>query len=67
MDKGKQHMEKGFQCKRKRVVSIKSDKFVPEEGLMVDARRFNREKEFFIIKSGADPTGRLADVADHYR
>ena len=36
MDKGKQPTEEGFQHKRKRVVSVESEKSVPEEGLMAD-------------------------------
>ena len=40
-------MEECFQIKRKRAVSIESDKSVPEKGLMVDVRRFGCEEEFF--------------------
>ena len=65
MDKGKQHAEEGFQHKWKRVVSVESKEFVPDEGLKVDARRVGLEDEFFIINPNADPTGQLADVADH--
>ena len=56
MNKGKQLTEEGFQCKRKWVVSVKSDEFVPNKGLMAYARRTDREEEFFIINPGANPT-----------
>ena len=67
MDKGKQLTEEGFQCKRKWAMSIDSDEFVPEEGLMADARHIDREEEFLIINPGTDPTGRLANIVDHCR
>ena len=37
MDKGKQPVEEGFQRKRKRAVSVASDKSATREGLMADA------------------------------
>ena len=64
MDKGKQHTEEGFQRKRKRVVSIESDEFVPKEGLMADARSVGRKEKFFKINPSANPKARLLDVAD---
>ena len=67
MDKGKQPAEESFQRKRNRVVSVESDESVPGEGFMVDARHASSEEEFFRIKPDADPTGQLADVADHCR
>ena len=67
MVKGKQHAEESFQRERKHVVSIESDEFVPDEGLMADVRRIGREKEFFRINLSANPKGRLLDVADHCR
>ena len=67
MVKGKQHAKEGFQRKKKWVVSVESDEFVPEGGLMADARRIGREEEFFIINPSANPNGRLLDVADHCR
>ena len=67
VDKGKQPTNEGLQGKRKRVVSVKSDEFIPGEGLMVDARCADHEKEFFSINPYVDLKGRLMDVADHYR
>ena len=48
-------------------MSIESDESIPRKGLMADVRRTGREEEFFRINLGADPTGRVADVADHCR
>ena len=64
MDKGKQPTEEGFQHKRKQNVSVERDSSIPREGLMADAKCTGREVEFFIIDSGADPMGRLADVSN---
>ena len=60
-DKGKQPVDEGLQRKRKRVISIESDEFIPGEGLMADARCAGREEEFFRINRDADPSGRLAN------
>ena len=67
MDKGKQPTKEGFQPKRKRAMSIESDKSIPREGLMTNSRRAGREEEFFKIKLSADSTGRLADVENRCR
>ena len=67
MDKVKQHIEEGFQHKRKRAMSVDSDNSILREGLMANARRTGHEKEFFRINLGVDPTSQLADVADHCR
>ena len=53
--------------KKKWVVSVESDESIPREGLMADIRCVGREEEFFNINPGADPEGRLADVADRCR
>ena len=47
MDKGKQPVEEGSQRKNKLAVSVKSDKSIPGEDLMEDARHTSHEKEFF--------------------
>ena len=48
-------------------MNIDSDEFVPEEFLMADARHAGHEEEFFRINPAANPTSRLADVADRCR
>ena len=60
-------MEEGFQLKKKRAMSIESKESILGVGPIADARHAGHEKEFFRINSGADPTGRLVDVADRCR
>ena len=48
-------------------MSVESDDFVFGESLKVDARRASHKGECFRINPGADPTGRLTDVADRCR
>ena len=45
-------------------MSTENDKFVPKEGLMVNARYSSCEKEFFRINPGVDMTSRFVDVVD---
>ena len=58
-------MDKGLQRKRKKTVSVESDKFIPDEGLITNTRGVGREEEFFRINLGVNPKGRLVDVVDH--
>ena len=67
MDNGKQPMEEGFQRKRKWVVSVDNNECIPEEGLMVDARRIGHEDELFRINPNVDSASWLTDVTDRCR
>ena len=48
-------------------MSVESDESIPREGLIADTRHAGREEELFRINPSTNPTGRLADVADHCR